>query len=70
MLEIENLIDERVTSDTTCRCLIVCTVVCAYPLAFTKVKNSLSSVCPGGGGVLDISLDGEVRHGPSYPDPV
>ena len=23
-----------------------------------------------GGGVLDISLDGEVRRGPSYPDPV
>ena len=23
-----------------------------------------------GGGVLDISLGGEVRHGPSYPDPV
>ena len=22
----------------------------------------------GGGGVLDISLDGEVRRGPSYPD--
>ena len=21
-------------------------------------------------GVLDISLGGEVRHGPSYPDPV
>ena len=25
---------------------------------------------PGGGGVLDISLGGEVRRGPSYPDPV
>ena len=25
---------------------------------------------PRGGGVLDISLDGEVRRGPSYPDPV
>jgi len=23
-----------------------------------------------GGGVLDISLGGEVRRGPSYPDPV
>ena len=22
------------------------------------------------GGVLDVSLGGEVRHGPSYPDPV
>ena len=27
--------------------------------------------CPsGGGGVLDISLGGEVWLGPSYPDPV
>ena len=26
--------------------------------------------CSGGGGVLDISLAGEVRCGPSYPDPV
>ena len=25
---------------------------------------------PGGGGVLDISLGGEVGRGPSYPDPV
>ena len=25
---------------------------------------------PGGGGVFDISLGGEVRPGPSYPDPV
>jgi len=25
-------------------------------------------LCPG--GVLDISLGGEVRRGPSYPDPV
>ena len=25
--------------------LLVCAVVCAYPLVFTKVKNSLSSVC-------------------------
>ena len=24
----------------------------------------------GGGGVLDIFLGGEVRPGPSYPDPV
>ena len=24
----------------------------------------------GGGGVLDISLGGEVRPGPLYPDPV
>ena len=46
MLEIANLIDERVTSHTTSRFLIVCTVVCAYPLAFTKVKNR-SSVMSG-----------------------
>ena len=24
----------------------------------------------GGGGVLDVSLVGEVQRGPSYPDPV
>ena len=24
----------------------------------------------GGGGVLDVSLVGEVRRGPSYPNPV
>ena len=24
---------------------------------------------PGGGGVIDISLGGEVRPGPTYPDP-
>ena len=24
----------------------------------------------GGGGLLDMSLCGEVRRGPSYPDPV
>ena len=26
-------------------------------------------MAPGGGGVLNISLGGEVWHGPSYPDP-
>ena len=25
---------------------------------------------PRGGGILDISLGGEVRRSPSYPDPV
>ena len=30
----------------------------------------LPAAVPGGGGVLDISLGGEVRRGPSYPDPV
>ena len=33
-----------------------------------KAKTMLTP--PGGGGVLDISLGGEVRPGPSYPDPV
>ena len=40
---------------------------------YFKVHN-LVSVQPksngGGGGVLDISLGGEVRRGLSYPDPV
>ena len=31
--------------------------------------TSIISICPGG-GVLDISLGGEVRPGLSYPDPV
>ena len=38
-----------------------------------KKKIRELEVCfspPPGGGVLDISLDGEVRRGPSYPDPV
>ena len=35
-----------------------------FPHYIIAVFNS------GGGGVLDISLDGEVRRGPSYPDPV
>ena len=29
----------------------------------------LPSIPGGGGGVLDVSLGGEVRRGPSYPDP-
>jgi len=32
-------------------------------------KDCLPTLNPGG-GVLDISLGGEVRPGPSYPDPV
>ena len=38
-----------------------------------KKKIRELEVCfspPRAGGVLDISLDGEVRRGPSYPDPV
>ena len=35
------------------------------------LKSSVADVLsPEGGGVLDISLGGEVRRGPSYPDPV
>ena len=43
---------------------------------YSHSKNSscwqfkLSTPGGGGGGVLDISLGGEVRSGPSYPDPV
>ena len=35
-------------------------------------ENSWTSMVsyPGGGGVLDISLGGEGRRGPSFPDPV
>ena len=34
--------------------------------------KSFGLICSpgGGGGVLDVSLVGEVRRGPSYPDPV
>ena len=37
-----------------------------------KIKRDryLYLLPPGGGGVLDVSLVGEVRRGPSYPDPV
>ena len=34
------------------------------------IMNKLIIHTPGGGGVLDIFLGGEVRLGPSYPDPV
>ena len=38
---------------------------------YFNVMRRLSKYNPGrGGGVLDISLGGEVRPGPSYPDPV
>ena len=32
--------------------------------------NAASQHPRGGGGVLNISLGGEVRPGPLYPDPV
>ena len=35
-----------------------------------KIRELEVCFSPPGGGVLDISLDGEVRRGPSYPDPV
>ena len=35
-----------------------------------QLKIQLYPPGGGGGGVLDISLGGEVRHRPSYPDPV
>ena len=38
-----------------------------FPHYIIAVFNSPAG---GGGGGLDISLDGEVRRGPSYPDPV
>ena len=37
---------------------------------FTRDVTVAGAPDPGGRGVLDISLDGEVRRGPSYPDPV
>ena len=36
----------------------------------TFLRSLRLLVAPPGGGVLDISLGGEVRRGPSYPDPV
>ena len=33
-----------------------------------KSLKGFKVLCPG--GMLDISLGGEVRPGPSYPDPV
>ena len=37
---------------------------------FRAWRSFISIVTSPGGGVLDISLGGEVRRGPSYPDPV
>ena len=37
---------------------------------FTEPIQVLLVFARGGGGVLDISLGGEVRPGLSYPDPV
>ena len=47
--------------------LSVVPVVLSVPVIVSPVTDLRSR---RGGGVLDISLGGEVRHGPSYPDPV
>ena len=36
----------------------------------TDRMRKVLGIGPGGRGVLDISLGGEVQLGPSYPDPV
>ena len=42
-----------------------------YSISTYLFINLLNVFLPGGGGgVLDKSLCGEVRRGPSYPDPV
>jgi len=46
-----------------------------YSLLINKFNNALIQLFqgvgfPGGGGVLDISLGGEVQPGPLYSDPV
>ena len=41
-----------------------------YHVSICTAECSFSGMKPGGGGVLDISLGGEVRRGPSYPDTV
>ena len=42
----------------------------AYCPAFRVILAARSEISTRGRGVLDISLGGEVRRGPSYPDPV
>ena len=37
----------------------------SYQILISRMRSG-----GGGGWVLDISLGGEVRPGPSYPDPV
>ena len=45
---------------------------CSGPTAAPSVGRTIAVTCnPGGeGGVLDISLSGEMWPGPSNPDPV
>ena len=50
---------------------IVCCILEVYWVTTVKLKPSeIPEDGIRGGGVLDISLGGEVRAGPSYPDPV
>ena len=42
----------------------------SFSLSRNKKINRKLSRGKSPGGVLNISLGGEVRHGPSYPDPV
>ena len=53
------------------RMLLHCLDVKLFLISFrTKPRPEQSHlVNPLGGGVLDLSLGGEVRPGPSYPDP-
>ena len=37
---------------------------------YSENETMFRDTYPRGGGVLDKSLGGEVRRGPSYPDPV
>ena len=41
-----------------------------YFFFFKEDGEIITILVHGGGGVLDISLGGEVRRGLSYPDPV
>ena len=49
---------------------IVCCILEVYWVYHSKTENSENPQDGIPGGVLDISLGGEVRSGPSYPDPV
>ena len=37
---------------------------------YTKIQRVILTGLKDRGGLLDISLGGEVQRGPSYPDPV
>ena len=47
------MVDERVTSHTTCHCLIVCTIVCAaYPFNTVHKSGKQSKLCLSGSHYL------------------